>query len=102
MGRLGFSCPTPVHLCFGSFVTDGIGGANKTKYHRDNIEGQNCYGKYLVGQGYEKLSRRDFKGPDGWVHTLPKKIGVPVISGKGGDNTKSKRAQGQHRYIGAR
>ena len=110
MGMLGYSCPTPANLCFGSLITDGLGGQTsvRVKYHQSHIDGQNCYGKYLVSQGYEKLegSRRDFRMPNGGgILTLPKKIGIPVVSGKRGDSgasARTKRAQGKHRNIGSR
>ena len=103
MAYLGNSCPTPVDYCHGMRITEGVGSerqGRRMKYHSDNIEALNCYGSYLQSQGYEKKSRREFKHPQtGEIHVLSKKIGHPVMSGKGGDKAKTKRTIGKQHSI---
>ena len=103
---LGMTCGSPVNQCSGTMVTDGI-GKNYIRYHRDSKESHRCYGKYLMSQGFTRHEgkRREFKRPDdGSIQILPKKLGVPVMTGKRGDTGggRSKRAQAKHRNIAAK
>lgn len=53
-----FACCTPAKHCNGSLTGDGL------KNHSSSIEVHKCQGKYLVSQGYKKLSKREYKAPD--------------------------------------
>ena len=104
MAILGFSCPTPTAQCFGISITCGIGSESHRKYHQDSQQTLNCFGKYLMGQGYIYKSRREYKDPKtGEILVLSKKPGAPVRSGKtgkeGGKGAKGKRAMGVHRNV---
>ena len=100
---IGQTCRTPMHLCTGANVTDGI-GKGRVKYHNTPKEGLRCFGKYLESQGFVKHNgnSREWKRPDnGMIEILPKKMGSPVMTGKSGEKGggRSKRTHAKHRNI---
>ena len=102
MAHLGFLCPTPAQQCFGALISDGLGGKSSglRKYHHDNLVLLQCYGKYLVSQGYERRSRREYISPmDGRILMLSKKPGLKVMSGKSSEGARTKRAIGRPHQI---
>ena len=104
MSLLGYSCPSPSGQCHGAQINSGLGSETHKKYHQDSLQTLNCFGKYLISQGYTRRSRREYKDPKtGEILVLCKKPGLPVRSGKGGKEggktVKGKRAMGQPRNI---
>lgn len=67
MAIYGYLCPTPKENCCGSLAKLSAGLDKKgIKKHASPEQAMQCYSKYLVEVcGAEKLSRREFRMPNG-------------------------------------
>lgn len=91
MARIGFICPVPVNVCKGSPLGAGS-GKGKARYHGDDRQVRACQATYLMSQGYERISAREFRPVKGGeVLVLSKRPGTPVRTGKGDKNSQRGR-----------
>lgn len=84
-----YLCGTPKEHCSGALTTcnAGMRGASVTKSHLDPTAAFKCHAKYLVKIGYEQLSPREFRAPDGSgikVLTKQSRFGAKLRNGKEG------------------
>lgn len=93
MGQIyGYLCGTPKDRCCGSIGNYSASLDKKgIKKHGTRQEAFHCYAKHLVAAGYEKLSNRTFKGPEG-ILCLSKvaRFGAELRAGKSGETGQGK------------
>jgi hypothetical protein len=81
---IGVVCPVPMASCSGA-VLDAGNCAKRVKYHQTHDEVLNCEGRHLVAQGYTRLSRKEYRPPNGGeILLLSRKPGARVRKGKQG------------------
>lgn len=85
-----YICQTPKDHCKGGKggTSQALNRKNAMKMHSTPQEAFACYASYLVSQGYERLSSREFRPPGGGpieVLTKPCRYGGRLRKGKGGD-----------------
>ncbi len=90
-GSYKYLCGTPVDNCGGSIgkLSAGLAKGRAQKVHNSSEQAFNCHARYLVSEGFEKLSSREFRNPDGsGIRVLTKKsrFGAKLRSGKAGSN----------------
>lgn len=97
-GKTKYLCGTPVENCGGSLgiLSNGFKGKGY-KLHNSPVEAFRCASRHLVKIGFEKLSSREFRAPDGSgirVLTKPSRFGSPMRAGKAGRSMPSVRTGG--------
>jgi hypothetical protein len=97
-GKTRFMCGVPHENCGGSLgaLSNGFKGKGY-RLHNSAYEAFKCMGRYLVSQGFEKLSSRAFRNPDGSgirVLTKQSRYGARMRPGKGGRNMPSRPRTG--------
>ena len=92
-------CGVPIDQCNGQQVTlnaawqpDGVKNKKSGKLHASHEQAFQCYCKYLVSIGYERVGQREFSLNGGPVLVLDKKslFGAEFRKGKEGDKTSSR------------
>jgi|SRR5579863_5313385 len=90
-----YICQTPKDCCNGGKggTSQGLNRKNSMKMHSTPQEAFNCYAQYLVSQGYERLSSREFRQPEGGILVLTKpcRYGGRLRRGKSAEGTGSSR-----------
>jgi hypothetical protein len=90
-GKLGkgqapvFTCGTPRDVCLGFHVDMNarLRGSGVSKVHNSPQDALKCHSRYLISLGYEQLSPREFRTPDGIrVLTKGSRFGAKLINGK--------------------
>lgn len=95
----GFLCPTPKQQCTGK-VGNYSASLDKQgiKKHGSPKEAMDCYVRYLTQTlGYERLSSREFRPPDGGpilVLTKESRFGARLRSGKAGEGSGMSNSRG--------
>jgi hypothetical protein len=89
-GKTKHLCGVPSEHCGGSLGQLSAGfKAKGYRVHNSPTEAFRCMGRYLVKIGYEKLSSREFRAPDGSgirVLTKQSRYGGKLRPGKAGRN----------------
>ena len=97
MATYGFLCPTPKSHCCGS---NGNYSASldkqKIKKHGSPEEAMKCYAAYLISEGYERISPREFRkeGEPIMVLTKVSRFGARLRSGKAGEGAAARNSRG--------
>ena len=83
-----YLCGVPARSCRGQ-VTVMVAGMRRRvgdtpKVHSSPQEAFECHAAWLLEQGYQRVSRREFKTPEGPILVLskPRKFGAPMRLGK--------------------
>lgn len=90
MANYGYMCPTPKEFCAAPLAKLNAGLDKKgIKKHGTRKEAMQCYAHYLVNhKNCTKLSKREFKHPNGPIEVLSREsqFGCELRAGKRGDN----------------
>ena len=96
-GKTKHLCGVPSEHCGGSLGQLSAGfKAKGYRVHNSPVEAFKCMGRYLVKQGFEKLSSREFRDPKGGIRVLTKqsRYGGKMRPGKAGRNMPGGRRTG--------
>ena len=97
MATYGYLCPTPKSHCNGSIGNYSASLDKKgIKNHGSSEEAMKCYAKYLISEGYKRISPREFRkeGEPIIVLTKASRFGARLRSGKAGEGASARNSRG--------